>query len=81
MGIRPLILELPINITVCVNCHTARCGGSFGPAFDTRRFEFRNIPRLRSVVGLEGKVTNYIVEGSEKMNFIVYGKLHFLAFQ
>lgn len=72
---------------VYVNCHTApqvttRCGGMFGPTFDRRQpFEFRNIPWLSYLVSLKGKVGNYVLEGSEKINFTVYGKLYFLTFQ
>jgi len=69
---------------VYVNCHTAprvtaRCGGMFRPTCDRRQpFEFRNVPWLRYLGSLKGEASNYILEGSEKMNFIVYGKLYFL---
>ena len=71
---------------VYVNCHTApqvtTRGGMFRPTFDGRHpFEFRSVPWLRYLGSLKRKVSNYILEGSEKMNVIVYGKLYLLTFQ
>jgi hypothetical protein len=80
MGIRRLVQELSINMYVYVNCHTppqvtACCDRTCGPTFDRHhQFEFRNIPRLHYLVGLKGRLTNYILEGSAEMNVIIYGK-------